>query len=161
MAGVSLEDHGSGSLEKAGYRLLIQRSFGEDEASGRGTPPGRQREEEAQSRSAAEFYILLPSAALTHAPGRANVAVCSPGNISISTWMPFMEVLLATPVQFVIGARFYQSGVDNAVRARSGNMDVLVVMGTTAAYSLQLVSDRDSLGVRSGAQASCISRPRQ
>ncbi|SVB54179.1 uncharacterized protein METZ01_LOCUS207033, partial [marine metagenome] len=38
-----------------------------------------------------------------------------------------MEVALATPVQFVIGARFYK-GAYNALRARSGNMDVLVVM---------------------------------
>ena len=44
-----------------------------------------------------------------------------------------MEVALATPVQFVIGARFYK-GAYNALRARSGNMDVLVVMGTSAAY---------------------------
>lgn len=46
---------------------------------------------------------------------------------------PFVEVLLATPVQFVIGARFYTAAY-NALKARSSNMDVLVVMGTSAAY---------------------------
>ncbi len=46
---------------------------------------------------------------------------------------PVVEFLLATPIQFVIGARFYKSAY-KALRAGSGNMDVLVVMGTTAAY---------------------------
>jgi len=46
---------------------------------------------------------------------------------------PALEVLLATPVQFIIGARFYKAAY-NALRAGSANMDVLVVMGTTAAY---------------------------
>jgi Cu+-exporting ATPase len=44
-----------------------------------------------------------------------------------------LEVLLATVVQFVIGARFYRAAY-KALRARSANMDVLVVMGTSAAY---------------------------
>jgi Cu+-exporting ATPase len=48
---------------------------------------------------------------------------------------PWLELALATPVQFVIGARFYR-GAWKALRNRSGNMDVLVVMGTTAAYGL-------------------------
>jgi Cu+-exporting ATPase len=46
---------------------------------------------------------------------------------------PELEVLLATPVQFLIGARFYNAAW-NAIRGGSANMDVLVVMGTTAAY---------------------------
>lgn len=47
---------------------------------------------------------------------------------------PAVEVLIATVVQFIIGARFYKAAF-NALRARSANMDVLVVMGTTAAYT--------------------------
>ena len=46
---------------------------------------------------------------------------------------PELEVLLATPVQFLIGARCYNAAW-NAIRGGSANMDVLVVMGTTAAY---------------------------
>ena len=46
---------------------------------------------------------------------------------------PFMEVLLATPIQFIIGARFYKAAY-KALKARAANMDVLVVMGTSAAY---------------------------
>lgn len=45
--------------------------------------------------------------------------------------------LLATPVQFWLGARFYRAGY-KAVRAGSGNMDLLVALGTSAAYGLSL-----------------------
>jgi Cu+-exporting ATPase len=43
------------------------------------------------------------------------------------------QILLATPVQFVIGYRFYKHAF-YALRAKSPNMDVLIAMGTSAAY---------------------------
>lgn len=49
----------------------------------------------------------------------------------------WLQFLLATPVQFWVGARFYR-GAWHALRARSGNMDVLVALGTSAAYGLSL-----------------------
>ncbi|WP_313336076.1 heavy metal translocating P-type ATPase [Pseudomonas oryzihabitans] len=49
----------------------------------------------------------------------------------------WLQFLLATPVQFIVGARFYR-GAWHALRARSGNMDVLVALGTSAAYGLSL-----------------------
>ncbi|WP_392552366.1 heavy metal translocating P-type ATPase [Orbus wheelerorum] len=49
----------------------------------------------------------------------------------------FAQLILATPVQFVLGARFYRSAW-KAVKAFAGNMDLLVVIGTTAAYGLSL-----------------------
>ncbi len=48
-----------------------------------------------------------------------------------------VQFLLATPVQFVFGARFYRAGW-HALKARTGNMDLLVALGTTAAYGLSL-----------------------
>ncbi|MEX8510741.1 MAG: heavy metal translocating P-type ATPase [Leptothrix ochracea] len=47
------------------------------------------------------------------------------------------QLLLATPVQFVLGARFYRAGW-HALRAGSGNMDLLVAIGTSAAFGLSL-----------------------
>ena len=44
---------------------------------------------------------------------------------------------LATPVQFWLGARFYRNGW-HALRAGSGNMDLLVALGTSAAYGLSV-----------------------
>lgn len=54
-------------------------------------------------------------------------------------WMlpPIWQFLLATPVQFFLGARFYKAGWF-ALRARSGNMDLLVALGTTAGWALSM-----------------------
>nr|WP_145549256.1 heavy metal translocating P-type ATPase [Variovorax boronicumulans] len=49
----------------------------------------------------------------------------------------WVQLLLATPVQFWLGARFYRAGWA-ALLARSGNMDLLVALGTSAAYGLSL-----------------------
>jgi P-type Cu+ transporter len=49
----------------------------------------------------------------------------------------WLQLLLATPVQFVLGARFYRAGW-RALRAGSGNMDLLVALGTSAAYGLSV-----------------------
>jgi P-type Cu+ transporter len=50
---------------------------------------------------------------------------------------PLGEALLATPVQFVVGWRFYR-GAWKALRNRSGNMDLLVALGTTAAWGFSI-----------------------
>ncbi len=54
-------------------------------------------------------------------------------------WMPngWLQLALATPVQFWLGARFYRAGW-KAVLARTGNMDLLVALGTSAAYGLSV-----------------------
>jgi len=46
---------------------------------------------------------------------------------------PIFQLIIATPVQFVIGFRFYKQAF-YALRSKSANMDVLIVMGTSAAY---------------------------
>ncbi|WP_326509518.1 heavy metal translocating P-type ATPase [Noviherbaspirillum album] len=54
-------------------------------------------------------------------------------------WMlpGWIQLLLATPVQFWLGARFYKAGW-KALLSRSGNMDLLVAIGTSAAYGLSV-----------------------
>ena len=54
-------------------------------------------------------------------------------------WMldPWVQLALATPVQFGLGWRFYRAGW-KAVRAGAGNMDLLVALGTSAAYGLSV-----------------------
>ncbi len=52
-------------------------------------------------------------------------------------WPAWLQFLLATPVQFWFGARFY-AGAWRALRGGSANMDVLVALGTSAAYGLSL-----------------------
>ncbi len=65
-------------------------------------------------------------------------------------WMlpAWLQLALATPVQFWLGARFYRAGW-KAIKAGSGNMDLLVALGTSAAYGLSvyqlLVHGADSM----------------
>jgi len=56
-----------------------------------------------------------------------------------SQWMApgWLQFLLATPVQFWLGARFYRAGWA-AIKAKTGNMDLLVALGTSAAYGLSV-----------------------
>jgi P-type Cu+ transporter len=49
----------------------------------------------------------------------------------------WVQLALATPVQFLLGARFYRAAF-GAVRALTGNMDLLVSLGTSAAYLYSL-----------------------
>ncbi len=55
-------------------------------------------------------------------------------HLSLPAWLQWC---LATPVQFYLGARFYRAGW-KAVLAGAGNMDLLVALGTSAAYGLSL-----------------------
>lgn len=54
-------------------------------------------------------------------------------------WMlpAWAQFALATPVQFILGARFYVAAW-KAVRAGAGNMDLLVALGTSAGYGLSV-----------------------
>lgn len=55
-------------------------------------------------------------------------------NLLMNKWV---QMCLATPVQFIIGFPFYQSAF-RALKNRTANMDVLVVIGTTAAYGYSI-----------------------
>ena len=61
------------------------------------------------------------------------------GDLFGAHWMlpAWVQFLLATPVQFVLGARFYKAGW-HAARALTGNMDLLVAIGTSAAWGLSM-----------------------
>lgn len=85
------------------------------------------RPEKPAVSSNREFWELLASAILS-APLLAGMALRLPG---------WLEFALATPVQFALGARFYVAGW-RALKAGSGNMDLLVALGTSAAFFLSV-----------------------
>ncbi|WP_379128167.1 heavy metal translocating P-type ATPase [Paenibacillus sp. sgz500958] len=76
------------------------------------------------------------------------------GHFSFTSWLmvpdllmnPWFQLVLATPVQFIIGWQFYV-GAYKALRNGSANMDVLVVLGTSAAYFYSLYLTIDSLSM--------------
>jgi len=94
---------------------------------------------EAGAASAKPFYRqdwwpVLGSALLT-----LPLVLPMLGMLFAADWMlpAFWQWLLATPVQFYFGARFYKAGW-GAIKAGTGNMDLLVALGTSAAYGLSL-----------------------
>ena len=84
-----------------------------------------------------EWRELLPvlAGALLSLP----LVVPMAGDLIGRHWMlpAWQQWLLATPVQFWLGARFYRAGW-GALKAGTGNMDLLVALGTSAAYGLSL-----------------------
>ena len=75
------------------------------------------------------------------------------GHFTFTSWMyvpdflmnPWVQLALATPVQFIIGWQFYV-GAYKALRNGSANMDVLVALGTSAAYFYSLYEAIKSAG---------------
>ncbi len=119
-------------VEQLGYKALVKQE--RDDAAGR-------REEAAH-----KLKLKLLLSAILSLPLLWSMA----GHFSFTSWMytpelfmnPWVQLLLASPVQFYIGKSFY-IGAYKALRNRSANMDVLVALGTSAAYfySLYLTID--------------------
>ena len=87
------------------------------------------------SRRRAEWWPVALAAALS-----APLVLPMIGLLFGQHWMlpGWIQLALATPVQFWLGARFYRAGW-KALKAGSGNMDLLVALGTSAGYGLSLV----------------------
>ncbi|MFC0349975.1 heavy metal translocating P-type ATPase [Undibacterium danionis] len=86
------------------------------------------------SKDSAQAWRIICAAALS-LPLMAPMVLALFG---IDWMIPgWIQMLLATPVQFWLGARFYRAAW-NAVRAGTGNMDLLVAIGTSSAYGLSV-----------------------
>ena len=79
-----------------------------------------------------DFLPVLIGIALS-----APLALPMIGDLFGKHWMlpGWVQFLLATPVQFWLGARFYKAGW-GALKALTGNMELLVAIGTTAGWAL-------------------------
>jgi Cu+-exporting ATPase len=93
-------------------------------------------EDEAASLKARKELLILMGAALLTAPLIGQMLWMWAGVEFVIP--PLVQILLATPVQFIAGARFYVPAW-KALRSGSANMDLLVVMGTSAAWGLSTV----------------------
>jgi Cu+-exporting ATPase len=127
------------SVEKAGYGAAPRSEDGE-----RGEPAVDRGWIPVVIGALLSFPLVLPMLA---APLGADLMLPA-----------LVQWLLATPVQFVLGARFYRAGW-NALRAGSGNMDLLVAIGTSAAYGLsvyQLLAHRGEAGAHYYFEAAAV-----
>jgi len=96
-------------------------------------PLQSQKEDERAEASARADLRHFVIAAVFTAP---LVAQMLPMALGMHDWMlpNWLQFALATPVQFWIGARFY-SGSWHALRGGAANMDVLIALGTSAAWA--------------------------
>jgi P-type Cu+ transporter len=110
------------AVDKAGYRAWALQAAGLDASAG------------PTQKAAASWWPVALAAALS-----APLALPMLAGLFGQHWMldGWLQWLLATPVQFWLGARFYKAGY-KAVRAGAGNMDLLVALGTSAAYGLSV-----------------------
>lgn len=114
------------AIEKAGYSASLR------------TPSGARQADEKEARRSEladrELRHVLIAAALSLP--LVIPMLLSPFGVeaAVPGWV---QLLLATPVQFWLGARFYRAGW-KALKARTGNMDLLIAIGTSAAYGLSL-----------------------
>lgn len=116
------------SLRKAGYAATPYA-----DAAGDAAPAIAQRSVEAARHLARERSLALLTLVLA-LPfiGGMIASLLGRHDLMLS---PLLQFLIATPVQFVLGWRFYRAGW-SALRAGTGNMDLLVALGTTAAWGL-------------------------
>ncbi len=121
----------SGAVDLAGLIAAIERA-------GFGAEPARDRDEAKlaeEARAARHDLVLLVVATLLTLPLVAPMLLMPLG---IHWMLPgAWQLALAAPVQVFAGARFYR-GAWAALKAMSGNMDLLVALGTTAAFGLSL-----------------------
>ncbi|MCF8176580.1 MAG: copper-translocating P-type ATPase, partial [Burkholderiaceae bacterium] len=114
------------TVVKAGYTATV--SGDETRAA------EKERKLTAYRKELTRFWI---SAALT-LPLVAQMAFMFGADQHTDVIPRWLQLLLATPVQFWIGWRFYVGGF-NALRGGAGNMDVLVALGTTMAWAYSFV----------------------
>jgi Cu+-exporting ATPase len=108
------------AIEKAGYKAAL--------------PSQLEAAEPKAAPALPDWWPVALSAALSLPLVLPMVAMLFGIDLALPGWW---QLALATPVQFWLGARFYRSAW-KAVKARSGNMDLLVALGTSAGYGLSL-----------------------
>ncbi len=106
------------------------------EAAGYQASAGDQQQptQDAERRLRRERWAVIAALLLAAPLVLPMFAELFGGHWMLPAWIQF---LLATPVQFILGARFYVAGW-KALRAGAGNMDLLVAIGTSAGYGLSL-----------------------
>ncbi len=115
-------NHLSSAVSKVGYKALIN----EDAHSQDQEKVEMQKELKILRNKVAASLVLGGLILWGSFPGLMNIAPAILQNF-------FVQLLLATPIQFWAGLSFYQATIP-ALKNRSANMDTLVVIGTTVAY---------------------------
>jgi Cu+-exporting ATPase len=120
------------AVERAGYHAVLRRDAAAERTA------DRARKAAAYARLRRETWI---AAVLTLPLLAQMVPMLTAGDWfgthgAHAEWLPrWVQLVLATPVQFWLGRRFYV-GAWHALRGGGANMDVLIALGTTMAWGL-------------------------
>ncbi|WGL60976.1 heavy metal translocating P-type ATPase [Pigmentibacter sp. JX0631] len=111
------------AVEKSGYTAKIYDSNKANKGS------------DLKKKMQKEKIILLLSALFTLPLLLPMFFMLFSVHISLNIWL---QIILASIVQFIFGFRFYRSAL-KAILAKNANMDLLVAIGTSAAYLLSII----------------------
>jgi len=95
------------------------------------------REKEERETEIRNLRRLVIISALLSAPLLLSMFLNLMGKPGGILYNPWFQVIVSAPVQFIIGARYYK-GAYHALKSGGANMDVLVAMGTSAAFFYSL-----------------------
>ncbi|MFG7002750.1 heavy metal translocating P-type ATPase [Burkholderia pseudomallei] len=129
------------AVKRAGYRAspaiatcapASRATATADAAATRPASPSADDRKLAEARR--ERALVIASAVLTTPLALPMFAAPFGVDAALPAWL---QLALASIVQFGFGARFYRAAW-HALKARAGNMDLLVALGTSAAYGLSI-----------------------
>jgi Cu+-exporting ATPase len=138
------------TVEGSGYRAVVKRDRIPGQAGAVDEQAVAQAKALGHDRNLLVFALALsiPVFLISMVP---PVMTAVPGAVAgfLTSWFggmwepmmvqKYLALALVTPVQFVAGARFYR-GFWHALKRRSGNMDTLIAIGTSAAYFYSLAA---------------------
>ncbi|EID44359.1 heavy metal translocating P-type ATPase [Parageobacillus thermoglucosidasius] len=121
-------------IKKLGYKGQVRK-----EEEGAGVKEEQLKQKQRQLMISIVLSLPLLYTMIAHLPFDLG--------LPMPDWLmnPWVQLLFATPVQFYIGGPFYV-GAYRALRNKSANMDVLVALGTSAAYFYSLAEAVKTIG---------------
>jgi len=117
-------------IKKLGYEAVILGDIAEDAEA-------KSREEEIRKQRALLIIGIVFSLPVFLLSMSRDFGLI-PHSIGMQPWFNWILLALATPVQFIVGAQYYE-GAYKSIRNGSANMDVLVALGTSFAYFYSLL----------------------
>lgn len=126
-------------IDPASIKRIIEKAgYGVPEPRGRDSDGMHHREESIAASRTAFLWSLALSAPLVYVMA-IDFFFWLPGTVILPPYVGIASFILATPVQFILGWRFYR-GAWSALRMRTFSMDSLIAIGTTVAYVYSVVN---------------------
>ena len=114
-----------GRIKKLGYEAVVLGDVAEDAEA-------KAREDEIKKQKSLLILGIIFTLPLFLLSMGRDIGLIS-NSMGMQSWFNWILLALATPVQFIVGAQYYE-GAYKSIRNGSANMDVLVALGSSVAY---------------------------